>query len=154
MAEYLHGEVKEACIDPSVLRVPDEPSLPKGKVCGSKREFVKFVLRADAANGIELLGDDELEKDADGAVIAAGFFALWKSQLQDRTITARLAQNRRERPLGISASLLAHGVLLAEVTLRSKHEKARMSGRDLPNAYHHALVSMLRAKTYALGGSG
>ena len=26
-----------------------------------------------------------------------------------------------------------------------------MSGRDLPNAYHHALVSMLRARTYALG---
>ena len=42
------------------------------------------------------------------------------------------------------------GVLLAEVMLRDD-EKARMSGRDLPNAYHHALVSMLRARTYALG---
>ena len=35
LAEYLHGEVKEAYIDPSVLRVQDEPKLPKGKVCAS-----------------------------------------------------------------------------------------------------------------------
>ena len=31
-------------------------------------------------------------------------------------------------------------------------EKARMSGMDLPNAYHHAGVSVPRAKTYAVGG--
>ena len=107
-------------------------------------------MRADEANGVELFGDDELDRDVDGDVIVAGFFALWKSLHTDRTITARLAQNRRERSLGLSASLLAHGVLLAEILLRDD-EKARMSGRDLPDAHHHAMVSMLRAKTYALG---
>ena len=96
LAEYLHGEVKEAYIDPSVLRVQDEPKLPKGKVCGSKREFVKFAARADEANGVELFGDDELERDVDGDVIVAGFFALWKSLYKDRTITARAA--RAESP--------------------------------------------------------
>ena len=150
LAEFLHGEVKQAYLDPSVLRVQDEPRLPKGKVCGSKREFAKFAMRADEANGVELFGDDELDRDVDGDVIVAGFFALWKSLHTDRTITARLAQNRRERSLGLSASLLAHGVLLAEILLRDD-EKARMSGRDLPDAHHHAMVSMLRAKTYALG---
>ena len=151
IAEFLHGEAKEAYEDPSILRISDEPKLPKGKVCGSIAEFAKFARRADQANGVELFGDDELEKDVDGDVIVAGFFALWKSATKDRTITARLAQNRRERPLGISGHLLAHGVLLAEIQLR-EHEKLRHSGSDLPDAYHHALVSVKRAKSYAVGG--
>ena len=94
LAECLHGEVKEVYIDPSFLRVPGEPNLPKGKVCGSKRDLAKFALRAEAAKGAEFFRDDELEKDVDGDVIVAGFLALWKLQLQDPTITARLAQNR------------------------------------------------------------
>ena len=147
----LHGDMKEAYLDPSSLRLPDPPSLPKGKICGSRPEFTRFAQRADDANGIEIFGDDELEKDKDGNVVVAGFFYLRKSLLQDRTITSRLAQNRRERPLRRSAHLLAHGVLLGEAHLR-KDEKARLSGTDLPNAYHRAGVSVQRAKTYAVGG--
>ena len=150
ISEFLHGEMKEAYEDPRSLRVPDEPKLPKGKVCGSIKEFTSFARRADEANGVEIFGDDELERDVDGEVIVAGFFALWKSAAKDRTITSRLAQNRRERPLGASALLLAHGVLLAEIMLRPD-EKLRLSGSDLPDAYHHALVSTKRAKTYAVG---
>ena len=48
------------------VRVLDEPRLPKGKVCGSMEEFTSFARRADEANGVELFGDDELEKDDDG----------------------------------------------------------------------------------------
>ena len=81
----------------------------------------------------------------------AGFFSLWKSLLQYRTITSRLAQNRRERPLRRSAHLLAHGVLLGETQLQ-EHEKARLSGMDLPNAYHRAGVSVQRSKSYAVKG--
>ena len=44
LAEFLHGEVKQAYLDPSVLRVQDEPRLPKGKVCGSKRESLRSSL--------------------------------------------------------------------------------------------------------------
>ena len=150
MEEFLHGEMKEAYDDPSSLRVPDEPRLPKGKFCGSMKEFTSFAQRADEANGVELFGEYELEKDADGEVIFAGFFALWKSETRDRTITSRLAHNRRERPLGVSALLLALGVLLAEI-MPQPHEKLRLSGSDLPDAYHHALVSAKRAKTYAVG---
>ena len=142
---------ERAYLDPSSLCLPDPPSLPKGKICGSRLEFTRFAQRADDANGIEIFGDDELDKDEDGNVIVAGFFSLWKSLLQDRTITSRLAQNRRERPLRRNAHLLAHGVLLGEAHLR-KDEKARLSGMDLPNAYHRAGVSVQRAKTYAVGG--
>ena len=115
------------------------------------KEFTEFARRADSAQGVEIFGEDELEKDTNGEVIVAGFFALWKSLSSDRTITARLAQNRRERPLGASALLLAHGALLAEIMLRPE-EKLRLSGKDLPNAYHHGLVSTVRAKTNAVGG--
>ena len=115
------------------------------------KEFTEFARRADSAQGVEIFGEDELEKDTNGEVIVAGFFALWKSLSSDRTITARLAQNRRERPLGASAHLLAHGALLAEIILRPE-EKLRLSGKDLPNAYHHGLVSTERAKTNAVGG--
>ena len=62
-----------------------------------------------------------------------------------------MAQNRRERPLRRSAHLLAHGLLLGETQLR-KNEKARLSGVDLPNAYHRAGVSVKRSKTYAVRG--
>ena len=151
LAEYLHGEMKAAYDEPRVLRVPDEPLLPQGKVCGSMKEFTEFTRRADSAHGVEIFGEDELEKDTNGEVIVAGFFALWKSLSSDRTITARLAQKRRERPLGASALLLAHGALLAEIMLRPE-EKLRLSGKDLPNAYHHGLVSTVRAKTNAVGG--
>ena len=74
LAQYLHGDVRETYEDPFTLRVPDYPKLPKGKTCGSQREFTKFAQRADAANGIELFGDDELERDEDGDVKVAGFF--------------------------------------------------------------------------------
>ena len=144
-------DVREASEDPFTVRVPDYPKLPKGKTCGSQREFTKFAQRADAANGIKLFGDDELERDEDGDVIVAGFFLLRKSLTQDRTITSRLAHNRLERQFGLSAQLVAHGVLLGDIHLR-QHEKARLSGMDLPNAYHHAGVSVRRAKTYAVGG--
>ena len=62
MAEYLHGEMKAAYDDPRVLRVPGEPLLPQGKVCGSMKEFTEFARRADNAQGVELFGEDELEK--------------------------------------------------------------------------------------------
>ena len=150
LGEFLHGSVKEAYEDPHTLRVPDVPKLPRGKICGRMQEFTKFAQRADAASGVEIFGDDELERDEDGDVIVAGFFALWKSHLKDRTITSRLAQNRRERRLGLSGQLLAHGVLLGEAHLEPD-EKARLSGMDLPDAYHHAGVSVQRAKTYAVG---
>ena len=95
LTEYLHGDAKAAYDDPSTLRVADHPKLPIGKICGSKRKFTKFARRADEAQGVEIVGDDKLEKDEDGDVIVAGIFSLWKSALQDRTITSRLAQNRR-----------------------------------------------------------
>ena len=100
-------------------------------MCGSQQEFTKFGQRADRANGVEIFGDDELERDVDGDgdVIVAGFFALWKSAVKDRTITSRLAHNSRERSLGVCAQRLAHGVLLCEILLRA-HEKARSSGTD------------------------
>ena len=154
LAEYLHGDLKEAYINPSTLRVDDPPALPKGKICGRISEFTKFAQRADRADGLEIFGDDELERDADGDgdVIVAGFFSLWKSATRDRTITARLAHNMLERRVGVSGELLAHGVLLGEIQLRD-NEKARMSGKDLPDAYHHGRVSILRAKTYAVGAA-
>ena len=74
--EDLHGHPHEAYEDPQSLRALDVPKLPKGKVCGSAREFTKFARRADAANGLDIFGDDELERDEDGDVIVAGFFAL------------------------------------------------------------------------------
>ena len=141
LGEYLHGHVKEAYEDPFKLRVPDVSKLPRGKICGRKKEFIQFALRADEANSVEIFGDDELERDEDGDVIVAGFFALWKSNVQDRTITSRLAHNRCERRLGLSSQLLAHGVLLGEIHLEPD-EKARLSGMDLPNAYHIAGVSV------------
>ena len=107
-------------------------------------EFTQFAVRADQANGVELFGEDELERDEDGDVIVAGFFSLWKSLMKDRTITARLAFNTLERRVGDSSQLLAHGVLLGEIQLRET-EKARMSGKDMPDAYHHAGVSTARA---------
>ena len=114
--------------------------MPQGKICGGKQEFTKFAQRADQANGIEIFGEDELERDEDGNIIVAGFFSLWKSLLQDRTITSWLAQNRRERPLRRSAHLLAHGVLLGETQLQ-ENEKAKLSDTDLPNVYHRAGVT-------------
>ena len=150
----MHSDVKEAYIDPSTLRVDDPPALPKGKICGRISEFTKFAQRADRADGVEIFGDDELERDADGDVdvIVAGFFSLWKSATRDRTITARLAHNMLERRVGVSGELLAHGVFLGEIQLRDE-EKARMSGKGLPDAYHHGGVSILRAKTYAVGAA-
>ena len=32
-------------------------------------EFTQFAVRADQANGVELFGEDELERDEDGDVI-------------------------------------------------------------------------------------
>ena len=89
LGEYLHGDMKTAYEDPSTIRVPDPPALPQGKICGGKQEFTKFAQRADQANGVELFGEDELERDDDGNVIVSGFFSVWKSLLQDRTITSR-----------------------------------------------------------------
>ena len=127
LADYLHGDLKTAYIDPSTLRVADPPALPKGKICGRMSEFTKFAQRADRAQGVELFGDDELLRDEDGDVVVAGFFSLWKSMTKDRTITARLAHNKLERQLGVSSQLLAHGVMLGEILLRDS-EKARSSG--------------------------
>ena len=152
LADYLHGELKDAYEDPTTLRVADWPKLPKGKVCGRMSEFTKFAQRADRANGVEIFGDDELARDDDGDVIVSGFFSLWKSLTRDRTITARLAFNTLERRVAVSSQLLAHGVLLGEIQLRDS-EKARMSGKDLPDAYHHGAVSTARAKTYAVGAA-
>jgi len=56
LAEYLHGDLKEAYIDPSTLRVDDPPALPKGKICGRISEFTKFAQRADRADGVEIFG--------------------------------------------------------------------------------------------------
>ena len=70
---------------------------------------------------------------------------------QDRTITSPLAHDRLERQLGLSAQLLAQGVQLGDIHLR-QHEKARLSDMNLLNAYHHADVSVRRAKTYTVGG--
>ena len=36
LGEYLHGDMKTAFEDPSILRVPDPPALPQGKI--SKRQ--------------------------------------------------------------------------------------------------------------------
>ena len=77
---------------------------------------------------------------------------MWKSATRDRTITARLAHIMLERRVGVSGELLAHGVLLGEIKLRDDG-KARMSGKDLPDAYHHGGVSILRAKTYVVGAA-
>ena len=150
LADHLHVDLREAYVDPATLRVADPPALPVGKVCGRMSEFTTFAQRADRAGGVELFGDDELERDEGCNVIVAGFFSLWKSQTRDRTITSRLAFNLLERQVGVSGHLLAHGVMLGEIQLR-EHEKARMSGKDLPNAYHHGRASVLRAKTYAVG---
>ena len=154
LAEYLHGDMKRAYLDPALLRVDDPPALPKGKVCGRMSEFTKFAQRADRADGVELFGDDELlrDQDGDGDIIVAGFFSLWKSILTDRTITSRLGHNMLEKRVGASGHLLAHGVLLEDIQLRDD-EKARASGKDLPNAYHHGRVSTQRAKTYAVGAA-
>ena len=57
-----------------------------------------------------------------------------------------------ERRVGVSGELLAHGVFLGEIQLRDD-EKARTSGKDLPGAYHPGGVSILRAKTYAVGAA-
>ena len=69
LADYLHGELKEAYEDPTTLRVSDWPELPKGKVCGRMSEFTQLAVRADQANGVEIFGEDELERDEDGDVI-------------------------------------------------------------------------------------
>ena len=65
LVEFLHGDLKDAYIDPRTLRVDDPPAVPKGKVCGRMSEFTKFAQRAYRAGGIELFGDDELERDRD-----------------------------------------------------------------------------------------
>ena len=74
LVDYLHGDLKEAYTDPATLRVSDWPKLLKGKVCGRMSEFTKFAVRAHQANGVEIFGEDELERDEDGDVIVAGFF--------------------------------------------------------------------------------
>ena len=53
LAEYLHGDMKRAYLDPALLRVDDPPALPKGKVCGRMSEFTKFAQRADRADGVD-----------------------------------------------------------------------------------------------------
>ena len=143
----MHGHAKEADEDRFNLRVPDVPKLPRGKICGRIQEFTKFVQRADAANGVEVFGDDELERDEDGDVIVAGFFAVWKACHQDRTITSRLAHDRCERRLGLSGQLLAHGVLLGEAHLEPD-QKALMSGMDLrdPQSADGLLLASSRAE--------
>ena len=78
--------MKEAYLDPSTLHVPDPPKVPRSKVCGRMEEFVKYVLRADQAGGVELFGDDELRRDEDGNIISAGFFAILKSPEKDRVL--------------------------------------------------------------------
>ena len=75
--------------DPSTIRVLDPPALPQSKICGGKQDFTKFVQREDQANGVGIFGEDEFERDDDGNVIVSGFFSVWKSLLQDRTITSR-----------------------------------------------------------------
>ena len=77
LAEYLHGDLKKVYIDPTTLRVDNPPALPKGKICGRISESTKFAQRADRASGVEIFGDDELGRDADGDgdVIVAVFFS-------------------------------------------------------------------------------
>jgi hypothetical protein len=61
--------------------------LQQGNICGGKQEFTGFAQRADRAKGVEIFGEDELERDDGGNITVAGFFSLWKSLLPDRTIT-------------------------------------------------------------------
>ena len=152
LSEYLSGDLKEAFDFPASIRVADPRRVPaSGKVTGMG-EFTKFAVRADAADGIELFADDELERDEDGTIFTAGFFALRKSEEKDRTVTSRIAQNARERAVGVCGHVLAHGVCLCEVVLEPE-EKIRSSGTDLPDAYHHGRTSVERAKTNVVGAS-
>ena len=153
VSEYLHGAVRDAYLKPATIRKRDPPASPspQGKgVRAAKGQWEAFLHRVDASGGLELVSEEEGPHDAFGTSTHAGFFAIHKSQESDRTVTNRIPQNSQEQALGLSGRLMAHGVCLIDLQLR-RGEKARVSGRDLPDCYHSCRVSFARACTNATG---
>jgi hypothetical protein len=146
----LRAEECEGFNDPELLRLPDPAVPPKASVRGSLETWIQVVERVLAADGLEFADEDEVPRDPHGGFVKSGYFAIRKDASSDRTITNAIPANSLESSVGLAHALLAHCVSLGEIVLYPD-EKLRGSGRDLPDAYHSARVSLRRAFRNAVG---
>jgi len=108
------------------------------------------VLRADESEGLALLDDNEVPRDASGKPLVSGFFVIRKDEKSDRTITNAIPANSQEQGLGHAREILAHASCFGDMVI-GEDERIRGSGRDLPDCYHSAKVPPLRVERNAVG---
>jgi len=150
IGKWMREEEQEVFDDPSLLRMFDPPKAPTASVRGSREVWTRVVQRVEAADGLEFGDEDEIPRDPHGGYVKAGYFSIYKDEESDRTITNAIPANSLEVSLGLAHALLAHCVAIGEIVLNPS-EKLRGSGRDLPNAYHSAAVSLKRSFRNAVG---
>ena len=150
IGKWMPDEVWEPFEQPRLLRLDAPPRPPTASVRGSRRVWEKVVERVAEAEGLEFCDESEIPRDAEGRPLKAGYFAIYKDEAKDRTITNAIPANSQEETLGLAQKLLARCVSLGEIVLRPL-EKLRGSGRDLPDAYHSARVPLERAFRNAVG---
>ena len=145
LADFLHGETREAFLRPATLLLDGPPEAPRVTSVRAKAgEWEGYLDLVDRANGLDLLGPE------DDSRWPAGFFALYKSAEADRSITNRIPQNSQERQLGLSRALLAHGASFVDLDLGLRLV-ARIFMRDLPDCFHSVRSSRERMRTNAVG---
>ena len=141
-AEFLGPVVKEAFLDPEVLRLPADqwpPSKP-AKMHVSRQEFLKLVERWDQLGACRLFDADC--KDFDEAV---GIFCVDKDTEYDRLIINPKTINSRMASVSEATRDLAPGSMLSLLSLGSD-ECFRFSADDLTDFYYTFHVSDKRCR--------
>ena len=133
-----HGAYLEALENPETI-VRDAPPLGRVPVPYLPRplhEWLAYLRKVDAAQGLEVLGEEEVARDSEGHALVGGFFGVEKSNANGirrcRGIMDRRPQNSLEATL--PTPVLPHGAMLCSIILRP-HERLRVSCRDLENFF-------------------
>ena len=144
-AEYLDPLVREAYLDPEVLRLPgsDCPPSRPAKMHIAKSEMLALIERWDQLGACQIIRADS--KDFSEAI---GVFAVDKDLDYDRLIINPKTINSRMASLSYTTKELAPGCMLSLLSLKPG-EMFRFNADDLSDYYYCFKVSPLRARRNA-----
>lgn len=120
--------------------------LPVGYAPRPLDQWLSYLERVDAADGLCVLGAEEAPRH-EGTALTAGFFAVPKDECRCRGITDRRPQNSMELPL--PQRRLPHGTMLGLLLLNAD-EGLRVYLRDLENFFPSLHVSNAKARRSAV----